>query len=311
MPDMSFLSRRTTKELPVIINKSIISARHDSGAEGNFMTLEMATNLNLSVHQKEQDCEQFTLGDGRVIGSVGRVKTTLAFAKEPTNHIKCCFHILNTLSTPLILGAPFLEETKTLSLYQSRLRESQRKVHTLPVVNSIGSIKQSKRLLMCHIDDKQSFAHADSGSDLDLVSLSFVKARNYKIWTGIRQIQLADRSIAQTMGKVLVTLRLADNRQFLKFFDILPGLTSDVLLGQDTLEDIEAFTSLKDSFVEVPVGTSQAELNIIFDLGPIAKFFARFDKREISSPSTTKPPSTGKSFINPDAAQNFLIIMVE
>ena len=284
--------RNQRKELPVTINGVKIVACHDSCAGGNFMSQELASNLQLDICAEKQKKGSFTLGNGKVVESIGKVMAVCTFTRDPSISATCWFHVFNKLTAPLILGFPFLEDSKTLIMNRHRLQERSSHTSTYPMVNCIDSSQQKGLRFICHIDNRETIMSADTASDLDLMSPSCVKKYKYKLMGGGRSVQLADTSIAQTIGKVLVTLVPADGRSFLKFFDVLPGLSSDMLLGEATLESIEAFTRLKDSFVNLPAATENPEFNILLDLGVVNKAIARYLRRPFG---TTQCPKTRMS----------------
>ena len=136
-------------------------------------------------------------------------------------------------------------------------------------------------------------ATVDSGSDLDLMSSSYVKERGMKLLIGTRDIQLADASTLRTSGMVLVNLDVSDGRSFLKHFYVLEGLESGVLLGQNTLESFQAFTRLQDSLVEVSTSNENASLRISLDLGPVNRIIRRMFK---GTGATSGQSDPSKSF---------------
>ena len=260
------------KDLPMVINGTEVVARHDSSAGGNFMSRELFCRLNLDLCHDANGKRHFTLGNGKTVRSIGRSYASCSFTRDPATRIGCWFDVLSKLSTSLIMGMPFLEESQTLSKYRYRLWNRTTAVGNIPTVNLIEpeTYQTSKKLFVCDIDDRKTLANPDSASDLDLVSPEYASTHGYKVMEHRRQIQLADTSNALTSGKILATLGLTDGRKFLKFFDVLPGLGSDILLGEDTLESIEAFTRLSGSFVDAALDTkTPSELKIIIDCGNV------------------------------------------
>ena len=279
---MTPLSKSIRKELPMTINGVAVVARPDSAAGGNFMSKELLCYLNLDLSHDANDKRLFILGNGKTVKSIGRSYASCSFAKDTTMSVGCWFNVLSDLSTSLIMGNGFLEETQTLSKNRHRLRDRTVAVSSIPVVNSIEPkvSTRSKRHFGCVIDNRNTIANPDTASDLDLVSSKYASTYRYKVMGRKRQIQLADKSTCFTSGKILVTLELADGRKYLQFFDVLPGLDSDIVLGEDTLESIEAFTKLSESFVDVDIDTNTpAELKIIADRGKLPKLLTRSNNR--------------------------------
>ena len=268
----------TRKELPMIIGGKEIKAQHDSGAErGNFMRYDLASGLSVRLRTEKGDCKRFSMGNGKIVKAIGRVRAVCAFAKEAHTKMKCWFYVFDELASPLIMGSQFLEKTKTLSDYVHRLEDCIPKPGIVPMVNLIGSTQHAKRRFTVHIDHRYTLINADSGSDLDLMSSRYVRAHGYRLDRRRKcrkRVRFADNTMAETIGQVKATLTLEDGSAYSKTFDVLPNLTSDVLLGQFTLEEIKAFQVHRSSFVDVFAGERHLELSVLGYLGKVNEFLA-------------------------------------
>ena len=286
----------TRKELPMIIGGKEIKAQHDSGAErGNFMDCDLASQLNLRLRNEKGDCKRFSMGNGKIVKALGRVKAVCAFAKEAQTKMKCWFYVFDELASPLIMGSQFLEKTITLSDHVHRLEESIPNPGIVPMVNLIGSTLHAKRRFTARIDHRYTLINADSGSDLDLMSSKYARAHGYRLDRRRRcrkRVRFADNTIAETIGQVQATLTLEDGSMYPKIFDVLPSLTSEVLLGQFTLEEISVFRFHRDSFVDVFAGERHLELSVLEYLGKVNEFLACKLKRGHRKRSQT--PKQGK-----------------
>ena len=280
-PRTNRVSKR--KHLPMIIGGKEIKAQHDSGAErANFIDCDLASKLKLRLRNEKGDCKRFTMGNGKIVKALGRVKAVCAFAKGAETKMKCWFYVLNEMASPLIMGSQFLEKTRTLSDHVHRLEDCIPNPVISPMVNLIGSTQHAKRRFTAHIDHRLTLINADTGSDLDLMSSTYVRAHGYQLDRRRRcrkRVRFADNTVAETIGQVQATLTLCDGSTYLKVFDILPNLTSDVLLGQFTLEEINAFTFHRNSFVDVFAGERHLELSVLGYLGYVNEFLARKLKR--------------------------------
>ena len=267
------------KYLPMILKGRAIGAQHDTGAEGsNFMTSKLAEDLKLHVRTKESDCKSFSMGTGKVRRAIGRVRAWCAFAKEPGTKMKRWFNVLPKLASPLIMGSQFLRDTKTMSHFTHRLEDQFPCTPFAPMVNLISSTQQAKRRLVAFIDDRQTYINADSGSHLDLMSSAYMKKYGYKLDRRRecrKRLQLADTTAAETIGQVEAELTLNDGSTYLKTFDVLPGLMSDVLIGEDTLGELKIFTEHESSFIDVLGGERHFELSILSSLGCLNGFLVR------------------------------------
>ena len=267
------------KDLPMIIKGREVRAQHDTGAEGgNFIDEKLARELGLRLRQEKSDCKPFSMGNGKIIRAIGRVRADCAFSKEPSTTMKCWFYVFKTLESPLIMGSQFLEKTQTLSKFAHRLADRLPCSTPMPSVCLIGSTQQAKRRLAAFIDDRPTHINADSGSHLDLMSSSYARKYGYTIDKRIecrKRVRLADGTTTDTIGQVRATLTMKDRSSYERVFDVLPALTSDVVLGEPTLEGIGAFTLHEYSFVDVLAGERYLELSVLGYLGKVNEFLAR------------------------------------
>ena len=272
-------SSPTRKYLPMILKGKEIGARHDTGAEGsNFITSKLAEGLKLHIRTEKSDRKSFSMGTGMVRRAIGRVRASCAFAKESGTKMKCWFYVLPKLASPLIMGSQFLRDTKTMSHFTDRLEDHFPCTSPVPMVNLISSTRQAKRRLAAFIDGRHTYINADSGSHLDLMSSAYVKKYRYKLDRRRdcrKRVQLADATVADTIGQVKAELTLPDGSTFSKTFDVLPGLTSEVLIGEDTLAKLNVFTEHESSFMDVLGGERHLELSILSHLGRLNGFLAR------------------------------------
>lgn len=267
----------------IINGRDIEDARHDTGAElGKYIDKNLADSLKLQIRQTKSGCKSFSLGNGKVVRSIGKVKAMGAFAKETHTRIKCWFYVFNHLAAPLIMGSEFLKKTNTMSAFTNRLENRLPAGKAMPMLNFIGFAHKSKRRFAALTDGRQTHISADSGSDLDLMSPTYVRAHSYKVDRRRecrKRIQTADSSVVESIGQVTAKLTLADGSSYVKLFDVLPELTSDVLLGETSLDEIEAFTVHESSFVQVVAGEHNSELCTLGYLGKVNEFLVRYLKQ--------------------------------
>ena len=219
--DLDSVQERESSEpgkcLPMSVNGEVIRAQPDTGAEGgNFMDLNLVNRLNLHIKTKKSDLKIFELANGKKFRALGRVKLKTSFAEEAQKTMTCWFYVFKKLSTSLIMGHEFLMKTKTISKYTYRLVERVSCLSMLPRVNLISSTNQAKRRLSTFVDGRPTNIHADSGSDLDLISHAYAIKHGYKIDRRIecrKQVQYADGSTAQTIGQVEATVTMRDGRR--------------------------------------------------------------------------------------------------
>jgi hypothetical protein len=250
-------------DLPMILKGVEICACPDSGAEKNIILEETAIAIGLKDEIDDSNSELFTIANGKQIKSAGRVFVECAFARDP-NVIKICvFHVFTRLVVPLIMGAGFLRETETLSLYRNRLQERPW-IASLPM--RVMHIDGSKERFKCYIDGNEVLANADTGSEMDLVSRNYAleSRHNIKKLESDTEVQFADGSIALLAGQIFSRFKTCEREPWsTKWFYVLENLTCDVLLGVETLDENDAF-NLDTSTVTTQQDSSGLDLNTIF-----------------------------------------------
>lgn len=166
-------------------------------------------------------------------------------------------------------GMEFLEKTETLSKHRDRLVEE-----IVPILQNfrVQAVGQQKKSLVCRLDSHMGFANPDTGSDLDLVSYQYAKTR-FSIEPASEAVMFADGSIDHTCGVLRTSFtvgHVADDSEFvargktlsLNFY-VLDGLTSDILVGQDTLEALNVFAGHTASFIPDIPRLGGSDINII------------------------------------------------
>jgi len=150
----------------------------------------------------------------------------------------------------------------------------------LPSLKWIGSPRERINFIA---DRKELVAGADTGSDLDFMSLRCAREQGFKIDTSESartRVMLADESVVETVGKVHVSsIQLSNFAPFEMSFDVLPGLPCDVIFGEEFLDQIDAFNTCDIVHLD---GNVIQSLNTLINLGPIQRFltFRRASKPE-------------------------------
>lgn len=261
-----------------------VMACPDSGSDENIISLELATSLGLKMEQTSSDVpRQFTVANGKIVTAVGQVTTSCSFAagapSEMTN-FECSFHVFSTLAVPMIMGVDFLLQTETLSKHRDRLVEQ-----VVPAMQSlrVNSVGRPKRSLICRLDTYVGCATVDTGSDLDLVSPAFAKARAYKIEPAYEQLEFADCSVGYTSGVIRTSLVVGNVNDLgfhprgepidLELF-VLDNLNADILVGQDTVDTLDVFNLHSESLIPSMPRLGESDLNIIRHIGRLEKSVA-------------------------------------
>ncbi|RYO90234.1 hypothetical protein DL764_008471 [Monosporascus ibericus] len=299
--------------LRVIINlaKKTDIGYADSGSGKNIMSEAYALQKGLIIRKGRKNVRLFQLGNGKLISSVGRVRTYIKLTKSCRRPKKEWFHILANCPVPLILGMPFLKEAQVLTENRHLLESCPPEFGTTVSVFWIGT---PQNRIKCNLDGRNMIAVADYGSDVNLMSLSYAKREGHHIdrRREVRtRLQFGDGSQADTVGQVIVSNLTLDWRRpatatleemypdhstagagqpgsspsldrqtaqdadatFSAVFDVLPSLPCDVLLGRDFLWATDAFNICP--VLATPTGEEgclYAECNFTRSLGYIDKF---------------------------------------
>ena len=264
-------SRRQTPrmDLPMLIggrDRAALNSLADSGSEENAMALDTASSLGLKIHKDAESQRDFRIGNGKIIKSRGRTTPVACyFARDPTQASSCVFFVFQTLVTPVIMGMNFLRETKTLSENRHRLQPRAVVPRNLFRACRINSAKQR---LLCTLQHQETLVNADTGSDVDLLSRAYVEKRGFVIdlfESGQFEVQFADGSISSLCGKVALTIIIGNTHgpKFNTTFYVLEDLTSSVILGEDLLNETNAFQTYDQAFSLEESDDALADLNAI------------------------------------------------
>ncbi|KAL8868813.1 MAG: hypothetical protein Q9174_004735 [Haloplaca sp. 1 TL-2023] len=239
------------KVLPVIIQGRHVVSRADSGSEDNIMIAELADVLHANVERGPEFHKRFRTANGKIITALGRVIFDLAFALEPdTNVPQCAFYVFEKLTSPVLLGMTFLRWTDTLVKHRHRFQDIE--PHAVRPFQ-LCSLNSPRCRLYCRADLQTKLACADTGSELDLMSLAYVKERRFAV-TEIEidnsVVQFADGSTDLLAGKVAVDIILGtdDSTSFVNTFYILDNLSCDILFSEEFLDKTDAFKTYHEDF---------------------------------------------------------------
>jgi hypothetical protein len=256
--------------LPIIVEGQFgsvaVTACPDTGSDESILRLELAKRLGLQVDCNLTDEDRtFVLANGKSVRSLGVATICCSFGipgvanAESTEQVKIVVHVFESLAVDAIIGAAVLEETEIFTKHRDRLVEE-----LVPAMQSLRvcSIRKPKteRGLACRLDTFAGYANADTGSDLDLVSPDYVQQRGFRVKEGAETLQFADGSTGQTCGSINVRFAIGivcSEGEFypigsaldLEFF-ILNNLTSDILVGQDTLENLNVMSENGNLFID-------------------------------------------------------------
>ncbi|KAK4161518.1 hypothetical protein QBC43DRAFT_323465 [Cladorrhinum sp. PSN259] len=274
------------KVLPMLLgnHKSPVNviACPDTGSEHNIISAEAAKLLGCRIEPPTDSDDKFCVANGQEVGAVGRVVTDWSFAAGAGwdgPALECVFHVFSTLAVPVIMGLHFLELTETYTKHKNRLIDEPFPAAPAIRVNSVG---RPKRDLVCRLDGYVGLANVDTGSDLDFVSDKYARARGFSIEEAYHEVMFADGSTGVTCGVFRVSFAVgqvpdeaspfvARSEPIEIEFFILENLSSDILIGQTTIEELDVFNAHPDSFIASSPRLGESDVNIIRYIGKAEK----------------------------------------
>lgn len=189
-------------ECPGTLNGVVpVNALPDWGSSVDAISEEFATKNRLSIEYTPVKTIGL-LGNNRT-ESIGRTFVNFQFRGEQQSYWRE-FHILRRSVCDVILGKSFLAETQTLSKFAhrivERIRMGIRKCDRLFLLDESPGDR-----IRCTVNGVPAAALPDTGSDLMLVSGTFVKRHGFKIRREHkyrRWVELIDGSTILTDGTV-------------------------------------------------------------------------------------------------------------
>lgn len=243
-------------DLPLTVRGTVIPARPDSGCEENIMSARMAEYFGLPVSRRKEDKKNFRVANGKIVSAVGRVSIWSCFPEEPWKEIQLDFYLFPQAVTPLIIGMSFLAETKVFNENRHRLRPRKVKRRGPYQVSLLNS---PMKTIHCLAESEPARGYPDTGSEIDLMSLSYVTKRGFELRTledEESEVLFADGSSSTLVGKTTISLIVCSNSPLegkLTFY-VLEDLTCDMLFGEEFLHENEIFQKHQTAF-----GTSEAD----------------------------------------------------
>ncbi|KAI1111684.1 hypothetical protein F5Y14DRAFT_443098 [Nemania sp. NC0429] len=239
----------------------------------------MVRRAGLTIVTDASETASFTLANGKMIQAIGQVVVRFSFAKTPpstTSTMTYMFYVFSRLAVPLIIGMAVLEQTETFSKHRDRLVEE-----IVPSIQAlrVGSIGKPKRQLACQVNHHIGYATADTGSDLDLISLEFAISKDFEIMPAFEQVEFADGSYGITCGVIEAKfttgtpdpitglLQPLNSVTIERDFYILDNLTSAIVVGIDTLEELDIFSHHSGSLLSTTSRTGFSDVNVIRHVG--------------------------------------------
>lgn len=255
------LSHYTTPKrtvLPITVNGKSEYAVPDTGVTANVMTAEMASSLGVAIDRDPAKRHRFKNAAKCSFQALGTASLDLSFDGSSGKTWRCEFAIVEKCAAPITLGKAFLDAAEIFTRFRHRLVKA-----ALNVRGKVGEgLKKAWRLMLmdsprqkiaCHLDGELALATADSGSDIDLVSGLYAQSHGWQV-TPLPDdegyVILANEDIVKVAGYVDADLSLP-GKSIRRRFYVLDGLASEVILGDETLEEMQVFCEHAGLFEDV------------------------------------------------------------
>ncbi|ETS74076.1 hypothetical protein PFICI_13942 [Pestalotiopsis fici W106-1] len=237
--------------LPVLINGKHFDGFPDTNATRNVMTEEFAVSIGAVIDRATAGRATFINAIGEKTSSIGQTSLEVAFPDNPGKSWSCQFQVVRCCPEGLVFGDHFLRTlTETLTKFRHRLKKKA----TVSGLNirRLLHMETPRQQLRCSINSQGTLANMDTGSDIDLVSLKFAESCGLDISYFPHNegfVKLSNGTVKKLLGYSDNRLNLGEDLREKRFF-VLDGLVADVVLGDDTLEDLDVFNKHVDSFVD-------------------------------------------------------------
>ena len=236
-------------EVPGNLNGAQVTAFPDTGAEKNVISLDFAVRNKINIQRDSQ--LEFQLPTGKVSRSVGTAYLPWRFSHE-SKVFNILFSVLPKCTHDVIIGGNFLKFTQTLTKFARRIKTKLLPFPPRLGVKLLGSQKQRVR---GSLDGEHVVAVPDTGSDVMLVSTAYAKQRGFRIFgqNDCRsELEFADGSRAFTRGLVKdIDWSFDDSdTSYQCDFHVLDNLSVDVVLSNDFLFNVNAFSGYDSSFFD-------------------------------------------------------------
>lgn len=249
------------------INGIHVFALADTGSHMNFINGTYAKSLELkSMDYALDQRPQFVMGHGRTTHAVGEIEISWQFEGESDLSYGMVLQVLPNSIFDVMIGAKFLYETNTMAGNNHRLRRIPKPDRAMLArnVNFCGSPCRYLNgvLLGADLEPERCFALPDSGAEANILSYEFAKRRGWLTNLVLRSeserlLLFADGSTARSEGQLRLEWTFCHgwrtapaNTAHHLTFEVLSRCPVDAILGEDFLDDTDAFENHAKAFVD-------------------------------------------------------------
>ncbi|KAF4992783.1 hypothetical protein FGRMN_6936 [Fusarium graminum] len=276
-----FSNGLTDYRVEAIVGKHRVGALADTGAQSNFISVQLVEKLGLTLDNGIPKTTQ--LPGGKQLLSLGTVKVPFSSHGELEEYMLDCW-VIPGCTSDLILSGPFLRATKTLTTFTNRTKEPMhRSFRTQLRFNLVGNERQR---LWGSLNGRSALALPDTGSDVMLASAKWVKENKLVVDDDLGhrlKLELADGSRVFTSGIVHdVMWTFGDSTQEVCCdFYVLDDLRVDIVFSNDFIFKLDVFSRFCHLTIDLDstCGLSEFYIDEALDLQSRIARLHRPDKR--------------------------------
>jgi hypothetical protein len=248
-----------------IWNPATILATPDTGADVNVISSDLAKELGFDIRTAVRMDLRLPNGkkveSHRIVTAIGRFAISAAGYSDT---LICNFRVAQKMVSPLILCRDFLQQTQTMTLHSERLLKRPCSYLQIPRVRALGDVQER---FHCSLDGENVKALADTGSDVDLISLQYAAKRGFQIEPKQNWLMFADGSVVPTQGTFRAQLAAGFGATRLPIAPVLPTVAA-LSSEKSTTSSQTPSEHLEPPDIEVEDGQSviETEFHVVKDL---------------------------------------------
>ncbi|OBT43773.1 hypothetical protein VE00_06272 [Pseudogymnoascus sp. WSF 3629] len=206
---LDYLMRNQRKFIATMRKQYVGPAGHPA-----MHNLGEPTNLTADLMDEQQHAFNSHLSTYGVGSSVSTsINGRMSDVGSDIYQLKRRFYVLKNCPVPMVIGMKFLREAEILTRHRHLLESCPAEMSNISSLLWIGS---PRNRLRCTVDGRQLVATADTGSDLNLMSLACAEREGFRIDKRIEartQIAVGNGKVIDTLGQVYVSNLTLDWRE--------------------------------------------------------------------------------------------------
>lgn len=238
----------------------------DNQASCNFMSKSFARENNIDI---EAGRDVITVGDARVISTIGRARIQCVVLLKSRHIVDCEFEVLELAVQPIILGKPFFRSNNTL--FNVRLIDQPSRPPSIILPELYAAASQCPRLdfklkvrLRCKMIEKEALATIDKAATADLMSSGLARRLGLSVSQQRKPkatIFLGDGRRIQSAGTIQIAALFVGytgrSKKLPIEFIVVQTLAFEMVLGSPTLRSLGQWAA-DDTFLDwIPVPESR------------------------------------------------------